>query len=213
MAPGVDPKIWASERDKAYRRMARDHYIGYLDPGVREILEAIFSIEGYYPTSSCIGRVVAVDAPTPWGRRDSHIVFKKHSEITAREVEELLETPVLYTLWLIASGPIFHIMARTPRHALELLRRAREAGFKHSGLLASSRRGYLVELVTGIWLDIPLKSQKGVLISRSEVGSIVEIVNRALREGRERLSQLRRAIDGLRAGAGSQLLVGKGGPG
>lgn len=197
LMPRIDPTLWILDRERAYKRMIRDQYIGYLDPGVRDILEDIFRIDGYYPTSSCIGRIVAIDALTPWRRRDSHIILKKHSEIEEKEVVSLLEIPVLATLWLITSGPIFHIMARTPRHALILLRRAREAGFKHSGLLASSRRGYLVELVTGIWIDIPLKVSDRVLVSRSEIGSIVYIVNNALREGRERLSALRRALKSL----------------
>ena len=197
MPPMIDPSIWARDREGAYRRMIRDLYIGYLDPGVRDILEDLFRIDEYYPTSSCIGRILAIDALTPWRRRDSHVVMKKHSEIRVEELEELLEIPVINILWLIASGPIFHIMARTPRHALTLLKKAREAGFKHSGLLASSRRGYLVELVTGIWIDIPIKTADRILINRSEIKPIVDILNNALREGRERLSSLKKILKEL----------------
>ncbi len=206
MSPKIDPSMWARDRDKAYRRMIRDLYIGYLDPGVRDILEDLFSIEGYYPTSSCIGRILAIDAPTPWRRRDSYVVMKKHSEIEAEELEELLKIPAINILWLIASGPIFHIMARTPRHALTLLKKAREAGFKHSGLLASSRRGYLVELVTGIWIDIPIKTADKILIDRSEIKPIVDILNNALREGRERLLLLKKILRELANTAFTQQL-------
>ncbi|MEM4970196.1 MAG: hypothetical protein QXE01_02960 [Sulfolobales archaeon] len=204
MSPKVDPSIWARDRDRAYRRMIRDLYIGYLDPGVKDILEDLFGMDGYYPTSSCIGRIVAIDAPTPWRRRDSHVVMKKHSEIMVEEVEELLRIPVINILWLIASGPIFHVIARTPRHALALLKKAREAGFKHSGLLASSRRGYLVELVTGIWVDIPIKTADRILINRSEVKAIVDMLNNALREGRERLLSLKKILKELALSTSNQ---------
>jgi tRNA wybutosine-synthesizing protein 3 len=75
-----------------------------------------------------------------------------------------------------------------------LLKKAREAGFKHSGLLASSGRGYLVELITGIWIDIPIKTADRILINRSEIKPIVDILNNALREGRERLSSLKKIL-------------------
>jgi len=194
----VDPLRWRAEREKAYNRMARDQYIGYLDHEIRGLLEDIFSIEGYYPTSSCSGRIIAIDSPYPWRRRDSYLVMKKHSEISGNEVKKLAETPVITTLWLIASGPIIHIMARTPGHAMRLLRIAREAGFKHSGLLASSKRGYLVELVTGIWVAIPIKIQSIVLIDLNRAEEVAGIANRSLAEGRQRLEALRRSIEKLK---------------
>lgn len=194
----VDPIRWAVERERAYSRMIRDQYIGYLDHGIRGLLEDIFSIEGYYPTSSCSGRIIAIDSPYPWRRRDSYLVMKKHSEISGDVVRKLAETPVITVLWLIASGPIIHVMARTPGHAMRLLRVAREAGFKHSGLLASSKRGYLVELVTGIWVAIPIKIHETVLIDMNRAEEVAGIANRSLAEGRQRLEALRRAIEKLK---------------
>lgn len=191
--------MWAEDWERAFRRMVSDLYIGYLDHGIKGLLVDIFSLKDYYPTSSCTGRVIAIDAPSPWRRRGSYVVFKRHSEISREDLERLLRIPVISTLWLIASGPILHIMARTPRHALTLLKRVRDAGFKHSGLIASSRRGYLVELVTGIWIGIPVKEGERVLISREEIDAVVSIINRAIADGKLRLEALRKAIGELRS--------------
>lgn len=196
----VDPKIWAEDWERAYMRMSTDLYIGYLDHGIKDLLVDIFSLRNYYPTSSCTGRIIAIDAPTPWRRKESYIVFKRHSEISRDDLERLLKIPVISTLWVIASGPIIHVMARTPRDALILLKKVREAGFKHSGLIASSRRGYLVELVTGIWVGIPVKNKERILINREEIGEMVDILNRAISDGRLRLEALRKAIKELKAG-------------
>lgn len=194
----VDPGIWAEDWERAFRRMNTDLYIGYLDHGIRDLLIDIFNLKDYYPTSSCTGRVIAIDAPAPWRRKESYIVFKSHTEISREDLERLLEIPVISILWVIASGPIMHIMARTPRHAMILLKKVREAGFKHSGLVASSKRGYLVELVTGIWIGIPVKDPGRVLISKSDIDGIVSILNRALAEGKARLESLRKAIKELK---------------
>ncbi len=195
----VDPRVWAEDWDRALKRMNSDLYIGYLDHGIKDLLIDIFNLKDYYPTSSCTGRVIAVDTPAPWRRKGSYVVFKRHSEISYEDLAKLLSIPVVTTLWVIASGPILHIMARTPKHALILLRKAREAGFKHSGLMASSKRGYLVELVTGIWIGIPVKDAERILISRDEIGGIVDVINRAIADGRARLEALRRAVRELRA--------------
>lgn len=192
---------WFGDRERAYRRMLRDLNIGYLDQGVLDILLKIFSFQDLYPTSSCTGRIVAVDARYPWDRKSSHTFFKKHSEISEQDLAMILRTPAVHTSWVIASGPIVHVMARRPRAAVSLLRIAREAGFKHSGILGSSRRGYLVELVTGIWIGIPLRSGEKILVNDSEMGKIAEILNRALAEGRERLSRLSAALQKLTGGA------------
>lgn len=194
----VDPKIWAEDWERAFRRMNSDLYIGYLDHGIRDLLIDIFNLKDYYPTSSCTGRIIAIDAPAPWKRKESYIVFKKHTEISREDLERLLNIPVISILWVIASGPIIHIMARTPKHAMIILKKVREAGFKHSGLIASSKRGYLVELVTGIWIGIPVKDPVRVLISRNEIEGVVLLLNRALAEGKARLESLRKAIKGLK---------------
>ncbi|HWQ17741.1 MAG TPA: hypothetical protein VNL13_07940 [Sulfolobales archaeon] len=194
----MDPKIWAEDWERAFRRMNSDLYIGYLDHGIRDLLIDIFNLKDYYPTSSCTGRIIAIDAPAPWKRKESYIVFKKHTEISREDLERLLNIPVISILWVIASGPIIHIMARTPKHAMIILKKVREAGFKHSGLIASSKRGYLVELVTGIWIGIPVKDPVRVLISRNEIEGVVLLLNRALAEGKARLESLRKAIKGLK---------------
>ncbi len=194
----VRQELWIKDWERAYRRMDRDLYIGYLDQGIKDLLVNIFNLKEYYPTSSCTGRIVAIDSPAPWRRKESYIVFKKHSTVTREELAKLLEVPVLSTLWVIASGPILHIMARTPKHALILLRKVRDAGFKHSGLIGSSKRGYLVELVTGIWIGIPIKDKEKILVDEREIDTIAGLLNKAIADGKARLEALRKAVAELK---------------
>ena len=68
---------------------------------------------------------------------------------------------------------------------------ARRAGFKHSGILASTRKGILVELRTGIRVNIPLREPDAWLVDRASLERIVRLANKALGDAKERLERLR----------------------
>lgn len=193
----VDRDYWYRLKKRFYERMVEDRYIGYLDPGIEEVLEKIFRLEEAFPTSSCSGRIYAVDSEYPWSRRGSHVFFKKHDTITLEELRSIVETPALYSIWLVVSGPIIHINTLTASEAYRILRVAREAGFKHSGVLSRSRRGYIVEVLTGIRLDILVKTREKTLVPEDSLPLVLEKVNKAYLAGRERLSRLSRLLERL----------------
>ena len=193
----IDRGYWEDLKKKFYERMIRDRYIGYLDPGIEEILIKIFRLKDAFPTSSCSGRIYAVDSDYPWARKGSYVVFKKHDVITLEEFRSLINIGALNTIWLIVSGPIIHINTYTSREALKILRIAREAGFKHSGVLSKSRRGYIVEIISGVHLDIPLKIRDKILIREEEASTLINKINRAFLTGRERLKRLSKLLDDM----------------
>jgi len=190
----VNEKLWRKRREEAYKRLWEDLEIGYLDEDLLDILLEFFKRPESYTTSSCSGRIVVVDSRMPWERRDATIIFKKHAPISLDEIKDLLKQPVLYRLWLVASGPIIHVVTLTAKEALKVLRIAREAGFKHSGVMSASRKGYLVELRTGIRLAVLLKTPNGLVVNEQGLNEVVKAVNEALIEGKKRLNRLLEAL-------------------
>lgn len=181
----VDRVLWAKEKEAMYTRMLEDLDVGYLDPDIYYILIELFRRPEAFPVSSCSGRITVVDAPMPWHRKRSTIVFKKHSVVDENEVSPIVSRgPPLTRLWLVVTGPIFHVSTLTMREALALLRVARGAGMKHSGILSVSRRGIYVELKTGVRLTVLLRAGDYVV---SNLGEIVRAANEALLEGKDRL--------------------------
>ena len=187
----VDEEAWRRRREEFYRRMREDREIGYLDPGIEEVLEEFYRRPGAYTTSSCSGRITLVDAPWPWSRRDSEVVFRSHDPVSVDEVLRILGQPVLHTLWLVAAGPIIHVEAIDVEEAFRILDAARRAGFKHSGILSSSEKGVLVELRTGIRIVAPLKTRDRILVPASSLPILIGLANKAVAEGRGRLQRLR----------------------
>ncbi len=187
----VDERLWRERKEKSWERLWEDLEIGYLDEDIVDILVELFLRPRSFTTSSCSGRIVLMDAEYPWEKDETMIVFKKHEPVKIEEVSDIAEKPVAHRLWLSVQGPIIHVETLDIDEAFTVLEAARRAGFKHSGILASTRKGILVELRTGIRVNIPLREPDAWLLDRDSLPRIVELANRALGQAKERLDRLR----------------------
>ncbi len=194
----VDERLWRERKEKSWERLWEDLEIGYLDEDIVDILVEFFLRPRSFTTSSCSGRIVLMDSEYPWDKDETMIVFKKHEPVSVEEVSDIAGKPVAHRLWLSVQGPIIHIEALDIEEAFVVLEAARRAGFKHSGILASTRKGILVELRTGIRVNIPLREPNAWLISEENLPRIVELANRALRQAKERLDRLRAELRRIR---------------
>ncbi len=182
-------EAWEREREEAKKRMMEDLEIGYLDEDIIDVLELFFKTDYVFTKSSCSGRITIVDAPYPWSRENSTIVFKSHSGISLKDLEDVLKRNVIHVLWLNVQGPIIHAIAVDLSSALKVLEIARKAGFKHSGILSISERGVVIELTTGVRVNIPIKKKDKILVK--EFNEIVNVANEILLEGKKRLKRLK----------------------
>jgi len=185
---------WDEEKLKAWRRMWEDLHIGYLDEDILDVLVEIFMHPGFYPKSSCSGRITVVDSNYPWAKEDTMTVFKKHGPISVEEVRAVMGKRFAHRLWLSVQGPIYHVYTRSLRDAEELLAAAREAGFKHSGVLVLGEHP-LVELRTGVRGDFLLATREASVAAGSALAELVAVANDILRKAKERN---RRLLDALR---------------
>ena len=186
---------WREEKERFYRRMLEDREIGYLDPGIDEILEAFFEKDGLYTTSSCIGRITLVKGKRYWSRGEAIIVYKKHGHVEEDLILELLSKPSIDDLWIRVTGPIFHVAAYDMRWAKWVLELGRKAGFKHSGIFSVSESGFLtVEMISSVQASHLLKINGETLVSRRELHVIVDLFNSFWDEGVESARRLLRLL-------------------
>lgn len=183
---------WRRAKQSAMDRLIKDREIGYLDPDIWDLLMAFFRREKSFTNSSCSGRITVIDAEYPWSRKGSTVIFKNHLGITERDLREVLDKGALRRLWLVVQGPILHVYTQDMEEAWEILRLARLAGFKHSGILTVNSNGVLVELRTGIKLTHLLVGEG---TSEPEVGSAVKLANEVLTRGKEKMHALRRQVE------------------
>lgn len=193
----IKPRMddWESWKKEAYERIIRDKEIGYLDPDIYDVLVTFFKREKSFTYSSCSGRITIIDSRLPWVRKDSTIVFKNHFGITEEDLRSILEKPQVYRLWLVVQGPILHVYTKDWEEAWDILKIARNAGFKHSGIMTVNNKGILVELRTGIKLVHLLRENFEQRVSEDEIKTLVKISNEVLKKGKDKLVELQRLVE------------------
>jgi len=192
---------WDEEKARAWARLWEDLEIGYLDTDILDVLVEIFLRPDSFSVSSCSGRITVLDADYPWSKEEGATVFKKHEPITVEELRQLLTRPVTGRLWLSVQGPIYHIYTRSQAEAEELLAIAREAGYKHSGILVSGEHP-LVELRTGVRADMLLAIHGSLVVNPDKLEEVVKVANDVLAKAKERN---RRLLQSLRRNRPSKL--------
>ncbi len=185
--------MWEELRKKAIERIYHDREIGYLDPDIWDFLMAFYNYsEKIFTQSSCSGRVTIVDAEVPWDRKNSSVVYKNHMGISLEDLKDIISKGQVSRLWLIVQGPIVHVYAKDMDTAWNVLQIARNAGFKHSGILVSNYKGILLELRTGVRMTHLLKNK--VDDSAENLSDLVEVANEVLRKGKEKMIRLTEAL-------------------
>jgi len=186
--------IWEEMKLEAWNRLWEDLHIGYLDEDILDLLIEFFLRPRSFTKSSCSGRITVIDSRFPWAKDNSMTVFKKHGPVSMEDIEAVLSRPYARRLWLSVQGPIYHVYVADMEEALEVLRAAREAGFKHSGIMVAGEP-MLLELRTGIRGDILLAERgTGPLLSGKGLEAAVKVANEVLAAAKERNRRLLEAL-------------------
>ncbi len=187
----IDVVKWRERKRAFWDRLWEDLEIGYLDEDLLPLLVLLNMDANIYTMSSCSGRIVLSDSSFPWSREESSIVFKRHEPIKPTDIESILAKPVTRRLWLNVTGPIIHLSTNSLGYALEILKYARNAGYKHSGILSMSpEKGVVIELTTGIWFSQLLRTREAFITARESLDELVEVANTILLKGKELLRRL-----------------------
>ncbi len=184
---------WNKMKNNAWSRLLEDLHIGYLDEDILDILLEFFMRPKSFTKSSCSGRITVIDAEYPWAKEDTMTIFKKHTPVTHDEIRDVLTRPYAYRLWLSIQGPIYHVYVYDVNEAEEVLRVAREAGFKHSGIMRTEWP-ILVELRTGVRGDILLADEQGPLLEGERLKHVIDIANSILSQAKNRNQRLLTAL-------------------
>jgi len=172
--------------------IAEERDIGYLDPGIEDVLRRLNSLKGVSTTSSCIGRVAIVEGPIHWGRgEDTRIVFKTHGRVRPEDILRVVGRG-FESLWLRANGPILHLRVSSLDCAAHILAMARPHGFKHSGVISLSREGPVVELMSAAQMSTPLvlAGRPVVRLDSAGLERLAGAANMVVEEGRRGLEEL-----------------------
>ncbi|NJE45888.1 hypothetical protein E3E35_00380 [Thermococcus sp. GR7] len=170
---------------------------GKVDEDIIPLLEKINSLENYFTTSSCSGRISVMEMPEFGDKVNAAWLGKWHREVELGEVLEAIKKHSSGQLWFLVRSPILHVGARTMEDAVKLLNLAIGLGFKYSNIKSVSHKKLLVEIRSTERMDVPLGADGELWVSEDYIERIVDIANEQVRRFKGKLKRLEEEVEKL----------------
>jgi len=169
--------------------------IGSWDKKIVALCEKINLSENYYTTSSCSGRVAIVKDTSERG----HVfMFVSHSEISFEEIFEeltkILSSKIDSVDFRFKQEPvIMHVACRSVEYAQTLVDLAKQAGFKRSGIIASSKN-IIVEIMGTEKLEFPIVHEGKIIVGEPFLQLVVKRSNENLKREWKKIEKLQELV-------------------
>lgn len=167
---------------------------GEVDKGIADLCKKINEKKEYYTTSSCAGRIVLIKALPE--KAKNVFLFKTHEKISFSQLKKELENASKKYSRLIyfkQESCILHVACVDLGSGLKLLNKARIAGWKRSGMIASGKR-VILELMSTEKLELPIMDKGRLLVNDSYLKLIVKEANSKLERAREKIKKFKDLI-------------------
>tara|TARA_Y100000310_G_C20531998_1_gene738948 strand:- start:361 stop:921 length:561 start_codon:yes stop_codon:yes gene_type:complete len=161
------------------------------DDKILSLCEKINSCGCYYTTSSCAGRVVLMSDQDK--KAEDLFKFVSHDLISFEGLKNQikdLDKEVKFKL----DPPIIHVACESLEDAQELYDKAKIVGWKRSGLVAFGKR-FVLELNSTEKLEFPVFADGKILVDDEFLKKIVEISNKKLEKGWEKIEKLEKSLN------------------
>jgi Uncharacterized conserved protein len=187
--------------------------IGKWDKKIKPLCGKINSLDDFYTTSSCSGRVILMIQQE---KKENDLFLKVwHDKISFNELKgelnNLIKNKIVISkrtsLGLSVNGrvdrlttlgkiikfklepPIIHIACRDLKNATEMLEKAKYIGFKRSSILTCDRN-IILELNTSERMEFPIIKDGKILVDEEFLRLIVKISNEKLEKAWEKIQKL-----------------------
>ena len=163
--------------------------IGKWDRRIKPLCEKINSLDDFYTTSSCSGRVILMIQQE---KKENDLFLKVwHDKISFNELKKTLNelSKRKEIIKFKLEPPIIHIACRDLKKATEMLEKAKYIGFKRSSILTCDRN-IVIEINTSERMEFPIIKDGKILVDEEFLRLIVKISNEKLEKAWEKIQKL-----------------------
>lgn len=173
----LNKKNFLSKKDKSRK--------GGIDSDIKGIVDYINSLDDYYTTSSCSGRITLLELSAS-GKKGSRWLLCSHGEVSAHQACSALEAAGSSDVWFIMETWILHVCCRDGNAAARLLKLCQGSGLKRTGITSFGSR-FVVEILSTDSISSPVAEDGRVIASPDYLSFLVRKANARLRQCRKRL--------------------------
>ena len=158
---------------------------GSIDREIKPLVNKINSLNDYYTSSSCAGRILLIEFS---GRKDkAKWLFIKHSKATLGEIKDSLKISK-EKIWLRQESMIVHICCRDMQAAQKMLRLCHKAGLKRAGIIAAGKRT-TVEAYGTERMDTIVAINNKIIVEDDYLKILLREANNKLIRNKEKIKQ------------------------
>ena len=175
------------------RKLEKAKSENLVDPDVLPLLDHINSLDNFYTTSSCYGRISLFCHVR--SKFEDFAVMKWHRKINFDEVMAALNSASCSgSIWFRQEPSIFHIVSKDFDGAVKLLDIALKSGYKNSGIAVLKEGRFMVQVISTERIDAPLTSKGKLLVSEEYVRFLVELANNKFGVVQKKLERFETAV-------------------
>lgn len=158
---------------------------GSVDKEIASLINKINKSNNYYTTSSCAGRIIIISRRST--KKDQGWLLAVHKKTTFEEVKKALKNIDKYPIWFKFEPFILHVTAKNIESAQELVNKARDVGFRRTGIQSTKRINIEINSTEVISTIIAEKGK--LLVDDNYIKILIREANKKLKENREKIKK------------------------
>jgi len=164
-----------------------------LDERIAKLCEEINKLDNYFTTSSCAGRIT-LNRNSMNKVRDAFI-YKTHNHGKLKTILEAVHSSKDDIIYFRQEPCALHVACKTLDDAVSLLQKAKDSGWKRSGIFSTNGQKFTCELVSTEWIVAPLKLGGHMLVSDPYIIALISEANLKLSRTWEKIERLKNLIN------------------
>lgn len=179
-----EKKEFLAKKDKSRK--------GSIDPKIKKLVVKINSLDGFFTTSSCSGRMLLFSIPKSNKKKEVQYFVTSHKKTDFNKIKNIIINKKLpkNDVWFRMDGAILHVASGNIDSAKKLLNTARDIGFRRSGIISLGKNRVTMELVSTENIEA-IVSKKGRLVIGEDYLRVL------IKEGNVKLEKTWKKIDNL----------------
>ena len=169
-----------SRKDKSIKQV--------IDKEIKPLVKKINSLENYYTSSSCAGRIVLIETTPTKRKYGANWIFIKHSQATFKEIKNSLNDISNKKIWLRQEAMIIHICCRNIKAAQDMLKISHCAGLKKAGIIAINKR-IMIEAYGTDRMETIIAENKQILVDDNYIKILLREANNKLKRNKEKIKK------------------------
>lgn len=165
-----EKKTFLKKKDKSKK--------GGVDDNILRLVNLINKHPNYYTTSSCSGRIVLISKKSDM-KSDAKWLFVSHDAIDFMDIWKVLDDLPSYDVWFRFEPMILHVRCKEIEDAEDLVKKARELGFKRSGIQSVSKK-INVEIAGTDHIDTIVGKKKDLLVDGDYLKILITYANKKM---------------------------------